>query len=117
MSTMAMKLIHDMMDADRDGIAPLIDRLLACHKDFPFHFLQKSSGLLRDDRVLDNVAICLIALCGSFIQNEPLILSKPDIVEESNLVPNLMIACKRQMCSSTLSDAQLFVMTTLESLL
>lgn len=107
-----------MICHDTANFVTFIESVLsACGKEFPSHFADRTYSYLHDDRVVDSIAASLISVLVRFIRVSPATFCGPDILNGVGLVPYLMLACRRQICSSTQrSDAHEYVVTSLEIL-
>ena len=91
-------------------------RILSCQEGFPLLLLRTISLWLRDNRTLNAFAVDLISLWACFLEYGGWLISESDTVDKSFFIPSLMLACRRQICSSNSGEAHIFVITALERL-
>lgn len=106
-----MELLDTILQGDQDNIQSCVEVMYSsCPEDFSAHFADKAYKILKDDRIVGDIAVSLIGICAVFIRASPERYCDPALAEGIGLVPYLLIACRRQICGAhNLYKAQLFV--------
>lgn len=90
-----------------DEILFLGEALSSSHSDYPLHYLRKLTSKLRDKEALGVIALQHLFLCHMSIDAQ--YLWTVPLPDEERLVRSLLIACQRQMCSSSSDVADIYV--------
>lgn len=88
--------------------------IASCHSEYPLHFLTKVSRQLRSPEILEDNALRLLLLCFISLRNIEKLCTL-ELPEGTGLVRSLVIACQRQMCSSSAFVRELYVVKVVET--
>lgn len=87
---------------------------MGCNKDYPLRYLSKISRQLRSKKVVEDNALRLLLLCYVSLRNVSELWTV-DLPEGTGLVRSLVIACQRQMCSSTQFVKEIYTAKVVET--
>lgn len=113
---LATRQVKELMNNDKEHVEEYANTVVSsCGTDVPNYLARKAIKLLSDDRVIGHDAVCLIALCHTFMLIEPERYCNGRAPGKPCLILHLMSACRRQICSSSeLFYSEIFVMSTLQ---
>lgn len=112
----AIQQVRDFINNDKERFEEWAATVISsCGTEFSNHFARRAAKLLSNDRVLGHDAVCLIALCHTFMLAEPAKYCEEPVPNKPCLILHLMFACRRQICSTTDPHyTEIFVMSTLQ---
>ncbi|TCD63002.1 hypothetical protein EIP91_006094 [Steccherinum ochraceum] len=109
----AMQLIYRIFEQDFDtDVQDFVrDAILACHKDYPLHIIQKMAEVMQDRRTLGRDAAILMDVCNAVLVYSGGVLANVNVTHKSipegmGLVPSFLRCGQRQLCTSAPIDAR-----------
>ncbi|TCD66132.1 hypothetical protein EIP91_001741 [Steccherinum ochraceum] len=112
-ANLALSITEKMYQGWPQQVDIFLEQVILCGPEYPLHYLAKLSRQLRDQTITEESAIRLALLCSMSMRNVDQLLTV-QLPEGQGLVRSLIIACQRQMCSSSDWVAEMFIAKTVQ---
>ena len=113
-----MAVLKIMLPEDSGNVSTFVQQFFSAEKNLPVDFTDKCCRLLRDERIQGDLSGDLVTVHFNLVRALPDVLSTQYFVDELRLPLYLMLACRRQVCSSQDDfEAQHFIVQSLQIIL
>lgn len=114
----ALDYIHQMLllGGSREVLDTFVSSVLSSHERYPYDFVRSAAVLLEQGFLIDVFAAQTFFVLEVFMRSAPEIVLDEKLQRRSGLVSDMIIACRRQVCSSSLSEVN-FATTVVLNLL